>query len=49
MIDCNVFCFTEEHCYGFSCNDGSCIPSHRQCDGKDDCSHGEDELECGEY
>jgi hypothetical protein len=30
------------------CTDGTCIPTTARCDGKDDCSHGEDEAACGD-
>lgn len=33
----------------FRCNDGSCIPKWRQCDGAPDCTDNEDESNCCEY
>ena len=39
MLECN-----EE--YEFQCNDGSCIPLMRVCNGIDDCEDGSDEINC---
>ena len=30
----------------FSCNDGSCVPLEYKCDWFNDCSQGEDEVDC---
>lgn len=30
----------------YTCSNGECIPSDRQCDGHTDCENGDDELDC---
>lgn len=32
--------------WDFQCDDGECIPDIFQCDGEQDCSSGEDEMNC---
>jgi hypothetical protein len=40
--------FVECQSDDFTCSDGSCIGSFRRCDFFEDCSNGEDELDCRE-
>ena len=37
---------TESYCYGFLCNDNSCIDSSLRCDKTPDCFDGSDERNC---
>mgnify|MGYP003507195049 CR=1 FL=1 len=42
IIGCNLD-------YEFQCNDGECIDKNERCNERDDCSDGEDELNCGKF